>query len=96
MVYIMDAAAPEEIEQQIRHIACGVEGVVKIEKCRIRKSGLGYQMDIHVIVDGDISVRQGHLIGHDVKDSLIEATIPINDVIIHIEPDTRIAHAVPP
>lgn len=85
---VMDAAAPEEIEQQIRQIACGVEGVVKIEKCRIRKSGLGYQMDIHVIVDGDIPVRKGHLIGHDVKDSLIEATIPISDVIIHIEPDT--------
>ena len=85
---VMDAAAPIEVEKQIRQIACGVEGVVEIEKCRIRKSGLGYQMDIHVIVDGDIPVRQGHLIGHAVKDQLTRATIPVSDVIVHIEPDT--------
>jgi cation diffusion facilitator family transporter len=84
---VMDAAAPEEIEAQVRRIACGVDGVVEIEKCRIRKSGLGYQMDLHVIVDGTISVQAGHLIGHAVKDRLIEATIPVTDAIIHIEPD---------
>jgi cation diffusion facilitator family transporter len=84
---VMDVAAPDEIEKMVRHVAYEVEGVVAIEKCRIRKSGLGYQTDIHVIVDGDISVREGHLIGHDVKDRLMEASIPISDVIIHIEPD---------
>jgi cation diffusion facilitator family transporter len=84
---VMDAAAPEEIELQIRRIACDVDGVVEIEKCRVRKSGLGYQMDLHVVVDGTISVQSGHLIGHAVKDRLTEATIPVTDVIIHIEPD---------
>ena len=38
---VMDAAAPEEIEAMVRHLACGVEGVIEIEKCRIRKSGMG-------------------------------------------------------
>lgn len=84
---VMDAAAPYDIETQVRHIACGVEGVVEIEKCRVRKSGLGYLMDLHVVVDGTISVQAGHLIGHAVKDCLIEATIPVTDAIIHIEPD---------
>jgi cation diffusion facilitator family transporter len=84
---VMDAAAPDGIEAQIRRIACDVDGVVEIEKCRVRKSGLGYQMDLHVVVDGTISVQEGHLIGHAVKDRLIEATILVTDAIIHIEPD---------
>jgi len=84
---VMDAAAPGEIEDQIRQIACDVDGVVEIEKCRVRKSGLGYLMDLHVVVDGSNSVQQGHLIGHAVKDRLIEGTIPVTDVIVHIEPD---------
>lgn len=84
---VMDAAAPEDIEWQIREVACGVTGVVEIEKCRARKSGLGYLMDLHVVVDSKISVQQGHLIGHTVKDRLVESPIPVTDAIIHIEPD---------
>jgi len=84
---VMDAAAPQEIERQIRAIASQVEGVEEIEKCRVRKSGLGLLTDIHVVVDGDISVRRGHQIAHDVKDRLIESSLSIHDVILHIEPD---------
>jgi len=39
---IMDASPPPEIEQQIRTIAGDVQGVVAIEKCRVRKSGLDF------------------------------------------------------
>jgi cation diffusion facilitator family transporter len=84
---VMDAAAPDDIEDQIRQVASEVDGVVEIEKCRVRKSGLGYLMDLHVVVDGDIAVSKGHLIGHAVKDRLIRGQIPVTDVIVHIEPD---------
>jgi len=47
---------------------------------------LFYLMDIHVTVDGTINVKQGHDIGHDVKNSLIESNLKIADVIVHIEP----------
>jgi cation diffusion facilitator family transporter len=83
---VMDAAAPEQVERQIIDLAASVEGVVAIEKCRIRKSGLGYLMDIHVEVDGDISIREGHYIGHRVKDRLMQSNLPIVDVVVHIEP----------
>jgi len=85
---VMDAAAPSEVEKQIRSIATGIEGVVEVEKCRIRKSGLGLLMDIHVVVNGEMSVREGHQIAHVVKDRLLESLLPISDVIIHIEPDS--------
>jgi len=84
---VMDAAAPSEVERQIRSFATEVEGVIAIEKCRIRKSGLGLLMDIHVVVDGEMSVYEGHQIGHAVKDRLLKSPLPISDVVIHIEPD---------
>ncbi len=84
---VMDAAAPSEVEKQIRSIATDIEGVVEVEKCRIRKSGLGFLMDVHVVVNGDLSVREGHKIGHVVKERLLGSLLPISDVIIHIEPD---------
>ena len=84
---VMDAAAPDDIEKQVRRIASEIDGVIEIEKCRIRKSGMGYLMDIHVVVDGDMTVRNGHKIGHVVQHHLLNAPLPISDVVIHIEPD---------
>lgn len=83
---VMDASASLELELQVRSIASSIQGVVAVEKCRIRKSGLGYLMDLHIEVEGDIPVRRGHQIGHLVKDRLMKSEIPINDVVVHIEP----------
>ncbi len=83
---IMDAAVSRETETHVRHIGCAVEGVREIEKCRIRKSGFGLLMDIHVVVDGELSVRDGHVIAHRVKDALMTCELPVHDVVVHIEP----------
>ncbi|MFH1278597.1 MAG: cation diffusion facilitator family transporter [Candidatus Eisenbacteria bacterium] len=84
---VMDAAVDEETIGKIRSAASEVDGVVDVEKCRARKSGLGLLTDIHVVVDGKISVREGHRIGHDVKDRVVESSLGVYDVVVHIEPD---------
>jgi len=83
---VMDASAPGDVKERVVELAASVEGVKAIEKCRIRKSGLGYLMDIHVEVDGEISVHEGHSIGHRVKDRLVDSSLQVSDVVIHIEP----------
>ena len=83
---IMDAAAPEETQAAVRKIAKETEAVVDIEKCRVRKSGLGILLDIHVVVDGDITVREGHDIAHHVQKRLHDELPEIRDVVVHIEP----------
>jgi divalent metal cation (Fe/Co/Zn/Cd) transporter len=88
---VMDGAVQENIENQIISIAQAVNGVLEIEKCRVRKSGLGLLMDIHVIVQEDLTVREGHKIGHDVKDALLESDLNVLDVIVHIEPGEIVA-----
>jgi cation diffusion facilitator family transporter len=83
---VLDVAAPEEIESQVRAFALEVPGVSTIDKCRVRKSGLGFFVEIHVVVEGEMTVRRGHEIAHQVKDTLTAANLAILDVTVHIEP----------
>jgi cation diffusion facilitator family transporter len=82
----LDVAPPPEIEAGVRAHAAGVPGVVGIDKCRVRKMGLEYYVDIHVLVDGEMSVREGHRIAHEVKDAVRAADPAVVDLLVHIEP----------
>ncbi len=88
---VLDVSPPQEVIDRIRTMSGEIAGVVLIEKCRVRKSGLGMFVDIHVEVDGGISVRAGHDIAHRVKDALLESDLKVHDVVVHIEP----AHDAP-
>lgn len=83
---IMDAAPDPAIVSALRLMAMSVEGVKGIEKCRVRKSGTQYFVEIHVEVDGRMSVAASHELGHRVKDTLIASPLPLADVVVHIEP----------
>jgi cation diffusion facilitator family transporter len=84
---MMDASVAPEVVDAVRALAAQVNGVAGVEKCRIRKSGTHLSLDIHVLVDGAMSVRQSHAIAHQVKDQLLASEHRINDVTVHIEPD---------
>lgn len=83
---IMDASLPERVIEEIREIARRVDGVAGIDMCRVRKSGLGLWVDIHVEVPGNITVRVGHEIAHRVKDALAASNHHVMDAVVHIEP----------
>ena len=83
---LLDEQAPEEVIEGIMAAARAVEGVDNVEKCRVRKSGLSFIADLHVRVPGDVSVTDGHLVAHRVKDALMAADLHILDVTVHIEP----------
>ncbi|WP_428307378.1 cation diffusion facilitator family transporter [Lacipirellula sp.] len=88
---ILDAAPPAETLQKIRDVAAGVAGVTGIDDCRARKSGLGWLVDIHVEVDGEMPVREGHRIAHEVKDALLASDAAVLDALVHIEPSGFVA-----
>lgn len=85
---IMDAAPPADMIAQVRAAAGAVPGVLGLDKCYVRKMGLEYFVDLHVIVNGTSTVREGHRIGHDVKDAVCRALPRIADVMVHVEPDS--------
>jgi len=48
--------------------------------------GLYFYVDLHVGVDGNISVHEGHEIAHRVKSAIQQSDSRIADVLVHIEP----------
>ena len=83
---LLDAAPAKEFEQKVRDLAAGVEGVVALDKCRIRKSGTRYFVELHVEVDGRATVQTVHDIGGKVRSVLRGSPLRIADAFIHVEP----------
>jgi cation diffusion facilitator family transporter len=83
---ILDTAPRGEIIDRIQKAARAVRGVVALDKCFVRKMGVDYYVDLHVQVDGAMSVREGHELAHRVKDAIRTTDSRIADVLVHIEP----------
>ncbi len=83
---IMDEHFYDDLIVDIRKTASTVNGIVATEKCYVRKSGLRYHVDLHAIVNADITVRQGHEIAHRLADKLKQELPQIMEVLVHIEP----------
>jgi cation diffusion facilitator family transporter len=86
---IMDTAPRGPIVNSVRNAAAAVPGVIEVEKCLIRKMGLDFYVDLHVGVNGSISVHEGHAIAHHVKTAIQQSDARIADVLVHIEPAQR-------
>lgn len=84
---IMDEHLYDDLLEEIREKSIKVKGVVGTEKCFIRKAGMKYHVDLHAIVDGEISVKEGHDLAHNLKDYLRNEIPNLGHVLIHIEPD---------
>jgi cation diffusion facilitator family transporter len=84
---IMDEHRYDDFIAVIREKSKGVAGVIDTEKCWVRKSGMRYWVDIHVHVNGKITVIEGHDIAHALKAHLMRELPEIEDVLIHIEPN---------
>jgi len=83
---LMDRSPDRELVEQIRAVAKSVPGVDDIDKCHVRKMGYQFFVDIHVVVDPQMTVERSHRIGHEVKNR-VRAEIPaVRDVLAHIEP----------
>lgn len=83
---VLDEQSPAELILRITDRAGEVPGVMSTEKCRVRKSGLTRIADLHVRVDGKISVEAGHLIAHEVVEALQQGGFQLSDITVHIEP----------
>ena len=84
---IMDEHLHDNLEKEIRQVALGVPGIINTEKCLIRKTGMQYYVDLHAIVDANLTVKQGHELSHKLQNVLREKIDCISNVLIHIEPD---------
>lgn len=83
---LSDAIPAGDLVDNLRAAALTVPGVVAVEKSFVRKLGFDYYLDLHVVVDGTLSVREGHVIAHEVKDTVRRSFERVADVLVHVEP----------
>jgi cation diffusion facilitator family transporter len=83
---IMDEHLNDDLIAEIRRVSYQVDGIIDTEKCFIRKAGMKYHVDLHAIVDANISVKEGHELAHNLKDVLRSKIPELGQMLIHVEP----------
>lgn len=86
---LIDVGAPTEIRKRIRASALKNKGVLQVHDIRTRYVSSSIQVDLHIVVDGSITVREGHDIADNVKHRIITEIQEVLDVIVHVDPPER-------
>ena len=82
-----DTAPRPEVIGKIKQCALSVKGVVDTHDLRVRTSGGQYQMEIHIVVDGQLTVLEGHKIAKAVEGCLVEDVGNFDSITIHVDPE---------
>ena len=83
---LVDAGASDRELQNIRTIAIQVAGVREVHSIRTRYVEGSLQVDLHVLVDGYLSVSEGHSISESVQERLLDEGPDVVDSVVHLEP----------
>jgi len=83
---LSDVGAAAEQRRTILKVALETEGVLSVHALRTRYLGPGLQIDLHVLVDPQLTVREGHDIAGAVKRRLLAEGPEVLDVLVHVEP----------
>jgi Predicted Co/Zn/Cd cation transporters len=86
MEQLIDRGAPEDVHMEIMRLASSTQGVMEVHAIRTRHIGSGWQVDLHVLVDPDLTVTEGHRISEEVKQQLIGCISDVVDVVVHLVP----------
>ncbi len=82
---LTDHAASEPERQAIRSEILATPGVLGVHDLRTRKTGDMLLVDVHLEIDGDLSVRQGHEIAEAVQARVLERH-PVLNILTHVDP----------
>ncbi|WP_347160303.1 cation diffusion facilitator family transporter [Pontibacter chitinilyticus] len=83
---LLDEELDPVLNQRVAELAGEVPAVVKVQKCHTRKMGVMNHADLHIWVDKNMTVEQGHVVAHQVKDNIQRHLPQFIDVMIHVEP----------
>lgn len=86
---LMDEAPDRTVRERALHAAAEVDGVRSVEKLKLRSSGLGFYVDLHVKADPTLSLEKAHEIAAKVKYAILEAIPSVVSVLVHMEPYTE-------
>ena len=83
---LMEHSLPEDVEEEILRIVGELKGVVDPHDLRTRKIGNHYAIELHILMDGDITLREAHNKASEVEDLLRARYGEHTHVAVHVEP----------
>lgn len=84
---LIDAGASSEVCENLKTKAVGVAQVKYVSDFRTRYVSGGMLVDLRIVVDGNMTVREGHEIAVQVRDLLMDSRYDVMDVLVHVDPD---------
>jgi len=82
----VDTGASSAVREKIRAVASENDSVIQVHAMRTRYVNRNLHVDMHVVVDGAITVLEGHDIAQDIEQRLLQRGPDVADVVVHIEP----------
>jgi len=83
---LIDTGAPMEIQEKIRNIALANQRVFQVHGIRTRYTSTTIHADLHIVVAGSLTVREGHAIAEDVRERICREISEVLDVVVHVDP----------
>ena len=83
---LMEQSLPDVIEDEILGLVASLPDVVEPHELRTRRIGNHYAIELHILMDGDIPLREAHDKASEVEDLLRERYGEETHVVVHVEP----------
>ncbi|MBC7498438.1 cation transporter [Candidatus Gracilibacteria bacterium] len=87
---LLDEVDHPDMEQAVRTIIARNIAVKNINTCIVRKSGFDRITELHLLIDGEQTVREGHVIAHQVENDIKQTFTNIASVVVHVEPSYEV------
>ena len=83
---LMEHSLPDDVEDEILRLAASVPGVVEPHELRTRRIGNHYAIELHILMDGNITLCEAHDKASEVEDILRAHYGPETHIAVHVEP----------
>jgi len=86
---LMDGRPSREIIAGITETAASIEGVDRVYEIRVRRSGQKLIVDMKLDMDPQMTVKQSHGIGNEVRKKIFACFPGVGDIMIHVHPSAE-------
>lgn len=84
---LIERALPDELEEELRSVILSVAGVRSFHKLKTRRIGRSIAVDVHIQMDGSLSLGEAHDISKRVEEGVWRLFGHDSHVSLHMEPD---------
>ena len=89
---LMEQSLPDEVENEILQLAGSIPGVTEPHDLHTRRIGNHYAIELHILMDDDISLREAHNKSEEVENILREHYGKETHISVHVEPKSIREH----